>query len=215
MYVNPDLGRGFTLAPFSFARVCPLCYHLRVRTVAMARRRIEVQVFPAFRREVAVPWLRRVAERALAVGNSAAPGDDTPRASYRSLSLVIADDPTILRLNRDYRGLDELTDVLAFASDHAGEYEGDGTPPPSGSNEQFITAPEEEGFAGEVIVSYPQCLRQAAEHGHSASQELALLITHGVLHLLGYDHATPDEEQAMNARTQTALAALGLAEALP
>ncbi|MDO8750985.1 MAG: rRNA maturation RNase YbeY [Dehalococcoidia bacterium] len=188
-----------------------------MRTVAITRRRIatrriDVQVFPAFRRQLTVPWLRRVAKEALAAGASSAPGEDTPRAAYRSLSLVIADDATILRLNRDYRGLNETTDVLAFASDHAGEYEGDGTPPPSESNEQFITAPEEEGFAGEVIVSYPQCLRQAAEHGHSASQELALLITHGVLHLLGYDHATPEEEQAMNARTQTALATLGLAE---
>ena len=181
----------------------------------MPRRRIDVHVFPAFRREITVPWLRRVAERALAAGSTAVPGEDTPRAAYRSLSLVIADDPTILRLNRDYRGLDEPTDVLAFASDHAGEYEGGGEPPPSGASDEFITAPEEEGFAGEVIVSYPQCLRQAAEHSHSASQELALLITHGVLHLLGYDHATPEEEQAMNTRTQTALATLGLAEALP
>ena len=181
----------------------------------MARRRIEVQVFPAFRRQLAVPWLRRVAERALAIGTTATPGEATPRASYRSLSLVIADDTTVLRLNRDYRGLNEPTDVLAFASDHAGEYEGDGEPPPSETNDQFITAPEEEGFAGEVIVSYPQCLRQAAEHGHSAAQELALLITHGVLHLLGYDHATPEEELAMNARTQQALATLGLAEAVP
>lgn len=181
----------------------------------MARRRIDVQVFPAFRREITVPWLRRVAERALATGVSSASGEDTPGTSYRSLSLVIADDPTILRLNRDYRGLDEPTDVLAFASDHAGEYEGEGTPPSSEASDQFITAPEEQGFAGEVIVSYPQCLRQAAEHGHSAVQELALLITHGVLHLLGYDHATPEEEQEMNAITQQALAALGLAEALP
>ncbi|MSQ22097.1 MAG: rRNA maturation RNase YbeY [Dehalococcoidia bacterium] len=181
----------------------------------MGRRHIDVQVFPAFRRQFTVPWLRRVAERALAVGAAAAPSEDTPRAAYRSLSLVIADDPTVLQLNRDYRGLNEPTDVLAFASDHAGEYDGEGTPPPSGISEPFITAPEEEGFAGEVIVSYPQCQRQAAEHGHSATQELALLITHGVLHLLGYDHATPEEEQAMNARTQTALAALGLAEAAP
>ena len=162
-----------------------------------------------------MPWLRRVAEQALSQGNSAAPGEGNARAAYRSLSLVIADDETVHTLNRDYRGLDGPTDVLAFASDHAGEYEGEGEPPLPVSTEPFITAPEEDGFAGEVIVSYPQCLRQAAEHGHSATQELALLITHGVLHLLGYDHAIQEEEQAMNARTQTALAALGLAEAIP
>lgn len=176
----------------------------------MARQRIEVQVFPAFRRELSVPWLRHVAKEALAAGLSVAPGQGKNKPLYRSLSLVIADAPTILRLNRDYRGLDEPTDVLAFASDHAGEYEGEGTPPFSGKPDPFVTAPQEEGFAGEVIVSYPQCLRQAVQQGHSTCQELARLITHGVLHLLGYDHATPEEEQAMNARTRQTLATLGV-----
>jgi probable rRNA maturation factor len=179
----------------------------------MARWRIDVQVFPEFRRELTVPWLRRVADRALVAGFSNVPRD-VARTAYHSLSLVISDDETVHTLNRDYRGLDEPTDVLAFASDHAGEYEGEGEPPLPESTERFITPPEDEGFAGEVIVSYPQCLRQAEEHGHSANQELALLITHGVLHLLGYDHATPEEEQAMNAGTQTALVALGLTEAV-
>ncbi len=181
----------------------------------MAGRRIDVQVFPAFRRELTVPWLRRVAERALAAGSTVTPGEGNDRAAYRSLSLVIADDETVHTLNRDHRGLDETTDVLAFASDHAGEYEGEGEPPLPESTEPFVTDPEEEGFAGEVIVSYPQCLRQATAQGHSPTDELALLITHGVLHLLGHDHATPGAEQAMKSIEQQALAALGLTEAVP
>lgn len=186
-----------------FAHPCPLCYHLLVRTVAMARRRIEVQVFPAFRREVSVPWLRRVAQQALS---------SSGRPSY-GLSLVIADDETVRRLNHDYRSLDETTDVLAFAFDHPGHYEGEGTPPSHTSQQPFITPPEDAGFAGEVIVSYPQCLRQAATTGDVAHDELALLITHGVLHLLGYDHATPQEERVMRARERTTLTALGVAGA--
>ena len=186
-----------------------------MRTVAVAGWRIDVEGFPAFRRELTVPWLRRVADRALVAGFYDVPHEGSATAAYHSLSLVIADDKTVHTLNRDYRGLDEPTDVLAFAFDHAGEYEGEGEPPLLESTDHFVTPPEEEGFVGEVIVSYPQCLRQAKEHGHAANQELALLITHGVLHLLGYDHATPEEEQAMNAGTQTALAALGSTEAVP
>ena len=190
----------------------------------MAGRRIEVQVFPEFRRELSVPWLRHVAEQALSQETSARThiypppeGEDKGggRSPSRSLSLVIADDETVRRLNHDYRGLDETTDVLAFAFDHPGEYQGDDAPPLPASQEPFITAPEDDGFAGEVIVSYPQCLRQATAQGHSPHDELALLITHGVLHLLGHDHATPEEEQAMKSIEQKTLATLGMAEARP
>ena len=176
----------------------------------MARRRIDVQVFPAFRGELSVPWLRRIVEQALSQGSAAAPGqaDDTPPP--RELSLVVADDETLRSLNRDYRGLDETTDVLAFAFDHPGHYEGEGTPPSPVSHDPFVTAPEDARFTGEVVVSYPQCLRQAAAQGHAPHDELALLITHGVLHLLGYDHATPQQERDMKARERTALAALGI-----
>lgn len=177
----------------------------------MAGRRIQVQVFPAYRREIAVPWVRRVAQEALAQGTHARPERAVGGLRRHSLSLVIVDDETVQRLNHAYRGLDETTDVLAFAFDHPGHYEGEGTPPPVTGKEQFITPPEGEGFIGEVIVSYPQCVRQAAAQGHASLEELALLITHGVLHLLGYDHGTPAEEVAMKARERQALANLGIA----
>ena len=128
---------------------------------------------------------------------------------------MIADDEAVRRLNHDYRGLDETTDVLAFAFDHPGHYEGDGVSPSLMGQEPFVAPPEYAGFIGEVIVSYPQCLRQAVALGHTTLDELALLITHGVLHLLGYDHATPQEEGDMKAREMKALAALGLAEVQP
>ena len=65
-------------------------------------------------------------------------------------------------------------------------------------------------FLGEVIVSYPQCVRQAQSEGCEVDEELALLVTHGVLHILGYDHLTPDEERVMHEREAAALATVGL-----
>ena len=166
----------------------------------MTERRVQVQVFPSFQGTVSERWLRRVAGEAL---HAAAPGEE-----FR-LSLVLADDTTVRELNRTYRGLDETTDVLAFAFDHPGEYEGEGEPPADQSLEPFISAPESARSLGEVIVSYPQCLRQAKAQGQPARDELALLVTHGVLHLLGYDHAAPDEERVMREQEASILTALG------
>lgn len=191
----------------------PLCYHQPMTTPTISGRRIQVNVFPAYRkpRLVGVPWLRRVAQLSLIIGQSGGQSQ-TPGGEplYRALSLTIADDATVRSLNRDYRGVDEVTDVLAFSFDHPGEYEGEGDAPVV-EHVPFVTAPEAAlGFAGEVIVSYPQCQRQAQAAGHPAQDELALLITHGVLHLLGYDHAEPQEEQAMQAHERAALSQLGI-----
>ena len=172
-------------------------------------------MFPAFRKELSVPWLRHVAKQALLHGVASVPEKRENGPPSYGVSLVIADDETVHRLNRDYRGLDEITDVLAFAFDHPGHYEGEGTPTIAAIQEPFIDAPEDNGYAGEVIVSYPQCVRQAATQGHSVHNELALLITHGVLHLLGHDHATAQEEREMKTREVESLAALGMTEARP
>ena len=142
-----------------------------------------------------------MAQQALEAGHS---------TTNASLSLALADDETVRRLNRDYRGLDETTDVLAFAFHHPGHYEGEGDPPPTPEDDPFMTAPQEEDFLGEVVISYPQCVRQAQAEGREVDEELALLVTHGVLHILGYDHLTPDEERIMHEREAAALATVGL-----
>ena len=142
-----------------------------------------------------------MAQQALQAGNG---------PTKASLSLALTDDETVRRLNRDYRGLDETTDVLAFAFHHPGHYEGEGDPPPTSEDDSFTTAPQEDDFLGEVIVSYPQCVRQAQSEGCEVDEELALLVTHGVLHILGYDHLTPDEERVMHEREAAALATVGL-----
>ena len=127
-----------------------------------------------------------------------------------SLSLTLADDETVQRLNRDYRGLDETTDVLAFAFHYPGHYQGEGDPPPTPEDDHFMTTPQGKDFLGEVVISYPQCVRQAQSEGCEINEELALLVTHGVLHILGYDHLTPDEERVMRECETAALAAVGL-----
>jgi probable rRNA maturation factor len=100
------------------------------------------------------------------------------------LSVLITDDETLRRLNREYAGEDKATDVLSFSQREGEEF------------------PEAEGATplGEVIVSYPTAERQAREAGRSTEEEVAHLLVHGVLHLLGYDHAEPEEERRMRAR---------------
>ena len=165
----------------------------------MAKNRIDVQIFPAFQEGLSLGRLRKLAEQALEAGHG-------PQEA--SLSLVLADDATVRRLNRDYRGLDETTDVLAFAFHHPGHYEGDAPPPVLSDSDPFVTTPQGEHSLGEVILSYPQCVRQAESQGHPATEELALLVTHGVLHLLGYDHLSTEEERVMKEREAAALVAM-------
>ncbi len=106
------------------------------------------------------------------------------------MGLVIATQERVQQLNKDYLGRDEPTDVLAFS---AREEIGADLPP-------FVPPPDGVLHLGEVIISYPQAVMQAEEHQHSIKKELAILIIHGVLHLLGYEHDKPGLERQMRAR---------------
>ena len=90
--------------------------------------------------------------------------------------------------------MDEPTDVLAFYMLPQGE-----------GDDSFALPMDEVTRLGEVIISYPQAVEQAREQGHSLGRELALLIIHGILHLLGYDHEEPEEEAKMRAREKELL----------
>ena len=125
-------------------------------------------------------WLRMIAEQALATQN-AGPGVE--------LGLFITSQERVQQLNRDYRDRDEPTDVLSFS---AVEESGDDFPP-------FIPPPDGVRHLGEVIISYPQAVIQAGEHRHPVEREIAILVIHGVLHLLGYDHEAPEPERQMRA----------------
>ncbi len=132
-------------------------------------------------------------------------------ADGASVSLVIAGDDLVRELNDTHRGLDEHTDVLAFSFTHEGDYYGEERP--EADDEQgFVLPPGESEPLGEVIVSYPQAQRQAEAAGHSLEKELAVLLIHGVLHLLGHDHMEPSDEAIMKPLEAQALAALQLNE---
>ena len=165
-----------------------------------AKRLIDIGILaPVKAQRSDISWLRKVASLTL---DSAIPGQEC------QLSLVIADDGTLRRLNRDYRGLDEVTDVLSFSPVHQGHWEGEGEPPSRSDDElTFVLPPEEPRHLGEVIISFPQAQRQAAAEASGLQKELALLVTHGVLHLLGFDHVAPLEEADMRAREEEILAA--------
>ena len=160
-----------------------------------------VQVFPPFRGHVSPAALRRFARAAIAIDRDRAPDHD-PR--LRTVGIVVADDETVRDLNGRYLGLDEATDVLAFSPVHAGHYEGDEEPPPV-PNVPFPQADDAPEEIGEVVIAYPYAARQAEERGHAASEEVALLVVHGILHLLGHDHAEPDEERLMEELQRAAL----------
>jgi probable rRNA maturation factor len=151
--------------------------------------------------EVSEDWLNFVVDQALRV----ALADD----QAGQVSLLLTDDATVRDLNREYRGLDEVTDVLSFSAEFPGHWEGpDGRAPSDGrgpENFPFVLPPEQVTPLGEVIVSYPQAQRQSSDQGHDLKMELALLIVHGLLHLVGHDHLEEHDTAVMQARERLAL----------
>ena len=173
---------------------------------------IDISVDAPFRAQVPETWLRLAVEAALSVA--------LPEGDECQVSLVITDDEAVRRLNRDYRGLDEVTDVLSFSASHPGHWEGEGNPlhehqapgqsikREDGNESPFVYPPDEPVPLGDVVISYPQAQRQATERDVPVDRELALLLIHGVLHLMGHDHLEPDEESAMQTKQHTALRAI-------
>ena len=113
-------------------------------------------------------------------------------------SIFITNDENLRDLNRKYRGLDEVTDVLSFSNDHEGEYYGSEEDGRIGlSSEEFIITADFTDQIGEVVISLPQVERQALENNVEISQELKFLVVHGFLHLLGYDHVETEDRKEM------------------
>ena len=173
---------------------------------------IDISVDEPYQQELSEVWLRTVMEAALA--------EALPVGEPAQVGLVVTDDKTVQELNRQFRGLDEVTDVLSFSASHSGHWEGDPqesdeASPESVDSEElnFVLPPGEPSPLGEVIISFPQTIRQAQERNDPVEQELALLIIHGVLHLVGYDHMEPEDEAQMQAKERSALAAVSQLEA--
>ena len=151
---------------------------------------VDISVQRPFIGKLSRPLLRRAVTLTLKL---ASPGEPC------QLGLVIAGDETVRDLNRDYRGLDEVTDVLSFATFHQGHWEGEGDPPPDSADTPFVLPPDEPRHLGEVVVSYPQAARQAGPGEDGLQKEMVHLVAHGVLHLLGFDHLEPQEALEMEA----------------
>jgi probable rRNA maturation factor len=146
---------------------------------------VEIFVEEKFRGVMDGGWVKKIVRQVLKAEGVALPYE---------VSLVFADSETVQRLNRNYRGVDEPTDVLAFYM-----------LPQKGADSSFALPPDGVTRLGEVIISYPQAVAQAREQGHPPERELALLVIHGILHLLGYDHEEPEEESKMRERERELL----------
>jgi probable rRNA maturation factor len=114
----------------------------------------------------------------------AAPGDV-------DLAIVLTDDAQIHALNKEYLDVDAPTDVLSFPSDQ--------TDPETGVR-----------YLGDILISVPCAGRQAQAAGHALEAEVQLLVVHGMLHLLGHDHAEPDEKARMWQAQSEVMTLLGL-----
>jgi probable rRNA maturation factor len=113
------------------------------------------------------------------LGNAMLAALELPRAE---LSVLLTDDGEIHRLNREHRQKDKPTDVLAFAMDE--------------------NVPDPAGILGDVVISLDTADRQARSRRRPLLEEVRFLLAHGVLHLIGYDHAEPAEKREMVAMTR-------------
>lgn len=142
---------------------------------------INIEIIPDFRRVFMPDMLERAAKAALL--QQSAPDAD--------LTLVLTGDTQIQVLDRDFLGKDAPTDVLSFPS--------------------FETDPETgRRYLGDIIISVPRAEAQSIAAGHSLEAELSLLVVHGVLHLLGHDHAGAEEKTRMWAAQSEVLTRLGI-----
>ena len=110
------------------------------------------------------------------------------------VSCVLVDDERIHEINREYRHIDRSTDVISFAME---------------DNDQFYV----EGMPrtiGDIFISVDHAKKQAEEYGHSLRREMFFLFTHGILHLLGYDHMTDEQEKEMFGLQDEILGALSI-----
>lgn len=148
--------------------------------------------------DVKATWLRRVVRGALASADL---------RDAVEVGLLLTGDDRVRQLNRDYRGEDRTTDVLAFALEESEV----AFPRPPDALPTLGQAPSDAlPSLGQVVVSYPQAVRQAAEYGHTVEREVAFLVVHGLLHLLGFDHQRPDDEARMLSKQEAIMTSLGL-----
>jgi probable rRNA maturation factor len=144
---------------------------------------LKVRLVNAARAPLPAPFLKGVLSR---VAEEPAVARRLGSGGAREMTVRVTGDRELRRLNAQFLGLDEVTDVLSF---------------PSGDSE---------GYLGDLALSWAAVVRQAHGYGHSEEVESAMLAVHGLLHLLGWDHATSAEAAEMDALTQACMARAGL-----
>lgn len=183
--------------------------------------------------EVAAEFATKVSERELVVAAQAALLAENLGRQAIGVSIELADDAEVHRLNKEYRGVDRTTDVLSFANEEAPDWEGrpdvvynlpaqaqteddeddedfedDEEDEADDATPKFIVPPHlqenAERYLGDIIISFPQAERQCAEFNNSVNREVQELIIHGVFHLLGYDHEDPEDREVMRAKEEAA-----------
>ena len=110
------------------------------------------------------------------------------------LSCILVDDQKIHEINKEYRNIDHSTDVISFALE---------------DNEQYYVSGMPRSL-GDIFISIDHAKMQAEEYGHSLKREMCFLFTHGLLHLLGFDHMEAEDEKEMIAMQKTILEALAI-----
>jgi probable rRNA maturation factor len=134
---------------------------------------------------------RAAIRQTLACGNA---GFQIPRRTVIEIAVCLADDAMQQQLNRDWRGVDRSTNVLAFPAWEPGAPVAAGAPL----------------LLGDIVLAFETVLHEAEEQDKPLADHLSHLVVHGVLHLLGYDHGTEAEAVAMEALETSILARLGV-----
>ena len=148
--------------------------------VSLAHMEINILIDKEFKKQAKSGWLK----------NSARQIQTAEKVSVKSeMTIVITGDEKIHELNLKYLEEDRPTDVLSFPMNEQ-----------SGTAPFFVNGPDGKLHLGDIIISYPTAVRQAEEHKHSVNREITILLIHGILHLLGYDHDIPGRKCAMNKR---------------
>jgi probable rRNA maturation factor len=148
--------------------------------LSLAQMEINILIDKEFKSQVKSVWLKNVARKILRAEAVDAKAE---------VGLVITTDDKIHELNLKYLDEDRLTDVLSFPMNEHVK-----------NQPVFVNVPDGKLPLGDIIISYPQAVRQAEEHSHSPEREIVILLIHGLLHLLGYDHDIPLRKKAMRSR---------------
>ena len=153
--------------------------------LSLAHMEINVLVDKEYKSQVKSAWLKNIIRQI----------QNAEKINVHSeIGLVITSDEKIQELNLKYLKEDQPTDVLSFPmNEHVG-----GKP-------LFIEVPDGKTHLGDIMISYPTTVKQAAEHNHPVSREITILLIHGILHLLGYDHDIPRRKRLMKNRESAIL----------